>query len=581
MRDVRYLQQFMINKNKENTVTSLIPSGMFLTVILLVALYFILMLIGTELGPRDEYNFLPTLQRGLSLPSMFDGRYPYTDINALGRFMPLAMQEFNLIGYLSNKPFWYFFAMGIELVVFIVIYNIHIKEFITDKFVRHMALIVVLLSPGFVTAFFEIPSQERQVVVLLIAFLLCYTAFSRNRQPIAFFASLLFANLSIYYKEPVFVAIAAFAFSHMILTWRERDLWSKVLDGLLMASAAVFLALYVILVIPKQGVSYIYSTENPLLVLVRNVANYSFYSDPIPLLLLCPLAGWRMYILIKGKEEPHPILDPLGFAGAAYVGVYLVLNIYGPYFLFPAWVMAIPPLLYFYLQKRPVKVFWRAAFFITVLVFLVNTVPFSAYVLTYDKYLPINFNHTTNFLVADIKHRYPGERANIFLDSIDRDGGRATYFIFGEYLKSKGLTIVDFDMRSVDKNETWKPLQLKPSPFDSREDIDSVVEHYGYKNRQFPYTLMQPGGVSEIKKGDYLVVTPENPNNIDKEYIAALEGEYDLLFATKSPFAIPSMNAKAVVKMLVASLLGREESARFLHTRNIMKWPDYYVFIKR
>ena len=67
--------------------------------------------------------------------------------------MPLAMQEFNLAGYLSNEPFWYFFAMGIELVVFIVILNVHIKEFVTDKFVRHLALIAVLLSPGFVTAF--------------------------------------------------------------------------------------------------------------------------------------------------------------------------------------------------------------------------------------------------------------------------------------------------------------------------------------------------------------------------------------------------------------------------------------------
>ena len=136
-------------------------------------------------------------------------------------------------------------------------------------------------------------------------------------------------------------------------------------------------------------------------------------------------------------------------------------------------------------------------------------------------------------------------------------------------------------MRSVDKHETWRPLQLKPSPFDRREDIDRVVEHYGYQNRQFPYTLMQPGGVSEIKKGDYLVVTPENPDNIDNEYIAALGGEYDLLFATKSPFAIPSMNAKAVVKMLLVLLLEKEVSARFLHSRNIMKWPDYYVLIKR
>lgn len=571
----------MNDKKIENTVTSRNSNGLYLTVVFLAASYFILMLIGAELGPRDEYNFLPTLQSGLSLPSMFDERYPYTDINALGRFMPMAMQEFNLVGYLSNEPFWYFFAIGIELVVFIMIFNVYIKEYVTDKFVRYLALIAVLLSPGFVTAFFEIPSQERQVVVLLLAFLLCYTAFIRNRQPIAFFASLLFANLAIYYKEPVFAAIAAFAFSHMILTWRERNLWSKVLDGLLIACAAVFLALYVILVIPKQGVSYIYSTENPLIVLVRNVANYAFFSDPIPLLLLCPLAGWRMYVLIKGKAAPHPIMDPLGFAGAAYVGVYLVLNIYGPYFLFPAWIMAIPPLLYFYLQSRPVKVFWRAAFFITVLVFVVNTLPFSAYVLTYDKYLPVNFNRTADFLVADIKHRYPGKRANIFLDSIDRDGGRATYFILGEYLKFKGLTIGDFDMRSVDKYETSRPSQLKPSPFDRQEDIDRIVEHYGYQNRQFPYTLMQPGGVSEIKKGDYLVVTPENPNNIDNEYIAALEGEYDLLFATKSPFAIPSMNAKAVVKMLVASLLGKEESTRFMHTRNIMKWPDYYVLIKK
>jgi len=571
----------MNSKREVTTVTSYIPSGAFLAVAFLTVSYFALVLIGAELGPRDEFVFLPTLLNGLPLSSTLEGGYPYVDFIVLGRFFPLAFQEFNLIGYLTDEPFWYFFAMGIELVVFIIIFNVFIKDFITDKFARHLALTVVLLSPGFVTAFFELRILERPMIILLLAFLVCYTAFNRSGRPIAFFASLLFANLSMYYKEPAFIAVATFAFFHMILTWREEGMWSKALDGLLMASAAIFLALYVILVIPKQGVSYIYSTENPLLLLVRNVANYAFYSDPIPLLLLCPLAGWRMYVLIKGKEAPHPILDPLGFAGAAYVSGHLALNIYGPYYLFPAWVMAVPPLLYFYLQKRPVGGFWRTVFFISALVFVVNTMPFSAHILTYDKYLPVNFNRATDFLVVDMKERYPGRRANIFLDGIDRNGGRATNFIFGEYLKFKGLSIRDFDMRSVDTHETWKPLQLKPSPFDSLEDVNSVVEHYGYKNRQFPYTLMQPGGVSEIKKGDYLVVTPENPNNIDKEYIAALEGEYDLLFATKSPFAIPSMNAKAIVKKLVVSLLGKEKSARFLRSLNIMQWPDYYVFIKR
>jgi hypothetical protein len=468
--------------------------------------------------------------------------FPYVDLVSLGRFYPLAFQEFNLVSRFSHDPALYFLLVGLQLVCFLAIYNAFLSQFVENRSYRVWGVILIFLTPGFLMTFFQIRILERPMVILLFSFLLCYTAFNRSRQPIAFFA--------------------------------------KVLDGLLMACAAVFLALYAILIIlPRQGELYISSTENPLVVLVRNVANYALFSDPIPL-LLCLFAGWRMYVLIKGKEAPHPILDPLAFAGAAYVGGHLVLNIYGPYYLFPAWVMAVP-LLYFFLQKRPVGGFWRTVFFISALVFVVNTMPFSAHILTYDKYLPVNFNRATDFLVVDMKERYPGRRANIFLDSIDRDGGRTTYFIFGEYLKSKGLTIRDFDMRSVDKNETKRPLQLKPSPFDSREDIDSVVEHYGYKNRQFPYTLMQPGGVSEIKKGDYLVVTPENPNNIDKEYIATLEGEYDLLFATNSPFAIPSMNAKAVVKMLVASLLGKEESARFLHIRNIMMWPDYYVFIKR
>lgn len=548
----------------------------------LVLLYALLLLVKPALGPSDEYAFLPTLQSGKYFP-MYGEDFLYYNSAELGRFGPLGGQEYNLVAFFTNSPLGYFGFNAVEMLLCVILLTWILRQYSSRPALVYLAGILLLLTPGFTLAYFKLLYVEKNVLFLLSAFVAAYLVFQQRQQTVYLIVSLLCANLAIYYKEPVFTAIAVFAAGHLMLAWKTSSTKSRLLDGLLVTSALIYIGIYLVTVWPHHGAaSYApAAADNNLMVVTRNIANYGLFSDPLPIFLLLPMLLWRLFRVISGKDQAHAVLDPMLAAGTAYVAVFFVLNMYSPYYLLPAYLFALPPIVYFISHSELHGVFWRACFAIVALVLVFNAIPLAIHYLAYYKYVPINFNKSVDFLVQDINRRYTGQRLSIFFDGVDRGNGRGVYFIAGEYLRFKGLSIRKFDFKSNLEAHNSAPPVGRASPFDKREDIEAVDPNHAYVYSQFPFSVYQPGPLQQIQGGDYLVVSPQGTKNFDDRYVESLKKDYDLVFRTHSPLAVPRFELKTFVKYLLSRKLSTGQKAGVMLNENMWNWPDYYVFIRR
>ena len=550
---------------------------------MLVIIYSVLLMLRPELSPSDEYAFLPTLQSGKAFP-MYGKDFPYYDSNQLGRFSPLGAQEYNFVALISNAPLAYFTFNALLLTGFSLIFVAILKRTLSDHTYLYVIPIIVFLTPGFSLTFFKLLYVEKYVLFYFSLFLLAFLMFQERQKWRNFLIALLGANVVIYEKEIAFLAIGTFATAHLVLTWRVMSRRARLLDGLLVGSALLYILLYAVMILPQKTAHQDYIPYGGKLVVgVKNLLNYGLFSDPIVVFLLFPLVAWRVYAVFVRKSEPcHPVHDPLLLAGSAYAGAYLILNIYGPYYFLPVYLFALPPIFYFLTRDRLKQWGWKAAAMITVFVLTFNAVPASLHYLTYNKYVPINFNRTMDFLVQDVNRRYSGERLVIFFDGVDRGTGKGVYFVIGEFLRFKGLAIDKFDFKSRQEALDPGPFIGHRSPFDRDEDIERLQARYKFANPQWPFTVFQPGPLPDIHSGDYLVVSPHSTANLDAAYHESLSKDYEMVFRADSMFAIPRVNLKMAVKYLMIRWLTSEQrGGGVIVNENLWNWPDYYVFMKR
>ena len=102
----------------------------------------------------------------------------------------------------------------------------------------------------------------------------------------------------------------------------------------------------------------------------------------------------------------------------------------------------------FYLTHAGKKII--APVILVLLIFAVNVIPAGAHYLTYNKYLPLNFNNMLDTLIPLIKES-KNKPVSIFIDSVldANTGGLGTYSIMAQFLEFRGLTNKDFDLRSA------------------------------------------------------------------------------------------------------------------------------------
>lgn len=551
--------------------------------IALVVFYIALMLYRPALGPDDEYHFLPSLQSGKFFP-LYGEDFYYLNTFEIARFTPLIGQEYNLVAIFSNSPFWYFVLNSLELLGFSILFLRLLREYSSNSSLNYLAALFVLLLPATAYAFFKLLFVERSLVLLFSAFVVSYVSFQKKAGTVFFVLALVLANVAMYSKEPVFLPILVFSAGHLLLTRNQSSRFSKWLDGLLILSTVIYVGVYLTLVFPHRTIFYGESLiDSSLLVRLRYFLNFCFFTDPVIMLIALPLAGWRAHRLFIRHDSPHPILDPMLAAGMAYVSVFLAMGIYRPYYLLPAYIFILPPLVHYLALGKLSKAAWRILFVVSGIALAANTLPMTIHYLSYGKYVPINFNKTLDFLIQDIRQRNDGKRASIFLDGVDRGAGRDIHYIVGEFIKHKGLSIRQFDLKSNIEAYDTSPFIRKRSPFDRDEDVRAVDPEGAYAHPEFPFTVFQPGPLPQMQRGDYLVVSPHSAKGYDAAYIERLKSDkdYTLVFHTESRFAVPRFDLKIWVRYFLLKMLGTEQKGGGLVVSgNLWNWPDYYVFVR-
>ncbi len=526
-----------------------------------VAAYAIIFLIAPQLGPTDDIVFLRTLQQGKPL-LYYSQAFPYYETANLGRFVPLVAMEYNLVGFFSKTPRAYFAYHALQFILLIVLLVMLAKQLGATTPLTYGAIVLLCLLPAFTFAWFRLQLPERNALFFYTAFLLTYLAFLRK--PTVGWAgfSLIFANIAIYYKEAAFVAIGAFAFARLVLTWRQADWRKRCLDLTLLISAILYLLLYYLLVF-RHSLPFIFRhpANRTLLVFIKNFFNFAFFSDPLLLLLILPLALWRWYQAARQRLQLDPLIDSLLLATLAYVGIFFILNLFQPYYLLPAYAFALPALLGLFGQQPRLGRTHKLALALIGLILLTITLPAGLHFLTYHKYLPVNFNATLDFLQRDLARQPNKKPPAIFFDGIDLAGGRGTYFILAEFLTARGVPFDRYDLRSNTPTPQPEPLVSKIS---------------------YPFAVFTSDATSTIRPGDYLIIAPQSPKQITPAYLSLLEADYRLVFQTKSPFALPMLNAKTLLKtLLIRRLSSSQRQPGLIKNENLLDLPDYYVFRKK
>ena len=538
-----------------------------------VAAYALIMLISPRLGPTDDVVLLRTLQAGKSLliHSQENSPYGYGDVTKLGRFSILGAMEYNLPLFFSKSPspFWYYFIHAFQYIILMGIFVKIITRFTSSKFLIYFTPILLSLTPGMTIVFFRPLLGDRNIIFYYAIFLYFFLRYLEKPKLYYLIFGIISANMAIHNKEIGFIALGSFAFFHLFLSWKKSKIGIKVFDGLALLSCLAYLLLYYFIVLtnlPHNPVIYGQTPYNVLMVIIKNLLNYGLFTDPVIVLILLPFTAWRIYKSLRKQLEPHPVYDSMLIAASMYVLAFFVLKIYGPYYLLPAYVFALPPIFYFLNQEKQKFPFLKSTITFCVFILALNTFPAGLHYLTFYKYLSLNFNKTMDFLVSDVNSRYPDKRADIFIDALDyRAGASIPYFIFSEFLQYKGLASDRFDFKSGFKIE----------------DTDAWFQNI--KKFNPPFTVFQNNNFSKEKGGDYLIVPAEaSTKNISKDYVQSLSREYDLIFRTKSPLAFPNFNFKTLIKYFLSKKISPSQKEKgVMINENLMQWPNYYVFIRK
>ena len=561
--------------------------------VIFTAAYASLILIKPSLGISNDIMFLRTLQAGKPI-LLYSPSFPDFDPIKMGRFTPMGTIEYNLFGFFSKSPsaFWYFLLHAFQYVVFMFLLAKILSKFTSNKFLTHITPVLLSLTPGMIVTWFPTLGNEKSLIFYFTIFLFCYLKYLEKSKLYYLIIGVISANIAIYCKENAFLALAALTSCHLLFSRKsgaeDKSLPSSnnddprtkspifsnkagIFDGLVILSSISFPIVYFFLVFLPYRAALVYGkTTANFVAIIKNILNFAFIVDPIMILFILPLIGWRIYRIFIKRERPHIIYDSLLAMVPVYIAPFFIINLYEFHYFAPMYIFTIPALFYFVPQVWNKKIIWKILALTAGFLFIFDTLPFSLHFLTYAKYLPNNFNKTLDFVIKDIKSK-PDKRANIFLAETEICGANQAwaYFKFSEFLLYKGLTAEQFDLKSNQK----KTPDCDSSIHDTKVSLDR-------------FTVFQYGPASKIAKGDYLIVTPEITdeikNNSNKDYLESLNNEHDLVFRTRSAFAFPMLNLNEIIRyfLSVAASPGQKLFG-VSQKRPFMRWPDFYVFIHK
>src|SRR5260370_12726436 len=185
----------------------------------LMASYIAMILVWEDFVYYDNYIFTQLTLKGHNYPLQI---YPET-----GRFLPLSLQEFNLIRHFTDSVIGYHFWPIVQLLVFFsIIVILDVELSITER----LALaIFALLTPSILTSFSGLLFDERNVLFSLVCLMLSVKQFAQTGSIAWAVAETVSSQIMLYCKETAFLLLLAFAIGRLILRCRHghHAAWDK------------------------------------------------------------------------------------------------------------------------------------------------------------------------------------------------------------------------------------------------------------------------------------------------------------------------------------------------------------------
>ncbi len=395
------------------------------------------------------------------------------------------------------------------------------------QYVVILCVLVVLLSPSFITAFLRLFVPERMEFVFLALFvasfvyMLAHQNSNNAKTYIAFGVGLMCANMALYYKETAFAMIGAFGFFHLVFGFRGLSKKIKVFDIALMISSAVWILVYYVVVIATKTTSSSYGDTpyNQLIVFAKVVFGYCL-NEPflfIGLPLLCVI---RIYDVVCKKGRIYPLYDSCLITALVLMAEYLVLRLGDVHYVLPAYIFGIVALAGAWCMYKNKII--KCIYGICAVIFLCNALPYSIYQFVFYKCVPNNFQDTLAFVSAYTKQN---PHTRIYLEGVNRASGVEVYASFGKWLGFYGGK--DFDLFSD-------------------IGIDNVL--LGKEHKDSEYSVFQSNAIIPKQKGDIVILTPYTGLYVDNALLASLESKYKLLHTSDFGFNIPKLGIKSFLK---------------------------------
>lgn len=529
----------------------------------IIFFYAILIVKDANFGVIDDHGLLDTILIGKKLPLFI--------IPEIGRFFPLNGFELSIISKISLSPVAFYTYNALQLLILIIIlYRILMSILEKNetsekkrKYITYLVIFLLMLTPGFVTAWFRLFVPERDVLFFLIIFIYFYLLYQGNQIAIYLLSGLISANIALYYKEPVFLMIGSLAFFHLLFGWKKLNIKQKIFDFLLILSSIVFISIYYFVVyLNKEDTLYGTINVPALIQLIKISVNYAS-SDPVIIFILLPLGLWRIYSIFISKKLNN-IYDPILFSALIYILVFFKLNMFSYHYLLPAYSFGLIGITYFIFQEQLYKkITFKVLLILTSFFILFSSIPTGLHLISHYKNVPNNFQAVLDFLSTYIKeYSREGKRVSIFIDGVNRNEGVEIYHSFIKYLEFKGVNCNQFDIKSDEDDSGILPLKER--------ELENC------------YTIWKQKTASKIQSGDLIILTPYTKRYIElnKKAIKNLEQEYELLYQTKSTFIeIPHLGIKSIIK---AYATGKIKVNKMIISNNIYGLPlDFYVFRKK
>lgn len=485
--------------------------------ILFLVVYIFMLLYKEDFAASDnsQFTFYSLDGRSFGMPIWKEA----------GRFFPLALQEYNLIGVFSKSVLAYHSLSIVQLIATIAcIFLLLDKGGLLQKV---LTAIVVLLLPSFIISFVGLIYPERNIIFLLSLALVAIKFFSTNRKFMWFVVAVLSIHACLYYKETMFLFVGAMASTRILLSFITQNTYNSqaseakirkfrikdyYLEIAMLALSAIFISLYVVAILPNIESGSVARADERVTSLQAVVA-YMNSSRLLAVFTITFLAK-VIYGLFVNRKSLDPFWDSTAIGALLYGLAYIKLGMVSPYYMAPVEFIACLYLSYlvsglFVSALKTNRFSGIGLATLLLIVVLSQTVSQSADYLLVRKNMIEGKSQIYEFLI-DSHVSYNSDEKNLFFESPESG---FQLMEFSSFLNYKGLNVL-YNERHRDREETAFLVKSR----DQYEDDLCVA--YGRPHKCFH--------AEEPQSGDLIVVLPET--EMTQADLEAISNQASLVF---------------------------------------------------